>query len=475
MSKTKPALPVQLWSLDAEQAVLGALLLVPEAWTEVCDVLEERDFWRADHQLIWRSIQELQGNTVPPDAVTLGDWFDAQGIASLVGDKDPKGKGTGSRYILELANTTPSAANILAYADIVKEYSRRRRVQDIAAKLAEDIAKPGAVARNSATDAVTRLMDLSDGSENVGAVDLSTIGRRVMEGIQFRFDNPNVLNGIPWPWDAINDATDGCADGELIIIGARPSIGKTAAALNAIAHWGGTLGLHGALFELEMSEDQLYKALMPIMHPGLTRKFLRRPSEGEDLSRHLAPAMHLVQSLDVEIDCRAGVTAAQICARARRLHAKRKLRYVVIDHAHILRLPGKREMREELADASKMSKALAKELGCPVILLAQLNRDLEKRSDKRPIMSDLREAGAFEQDADVIAFLHRDERYAKQERRPEKNPGTMEWIFAKQRESELCTCFTGWNGARGYLPNTRHEPDPELPLTGGARKASGTW
>ncbi|HRG16503.1 MAG TPA: replicative DNA helicase [Pseudomonadota bacterium] len=410
-------------SIEAEQAVLGGLMLSSEAWDKVADRITEGDFYRRDHALIFRAIGELSNKSMPADAVTLGEWFEAQGIAELVG---------GSRYILELANTTPSAANIAAYADIVREKSVLRQLIDAGTEIAGDAFVPeGRSSHELLETAEQKVFRIAEAGARgrKGFVSMGAAVKEAFQQLQHRYENRGAVTGLATGLRDFDDMTAGLQPSDLIILAARPSMGKTALALN-MAEYAAIKGKKAvAVFSMEMSASQL--AFRLISSLGRINQQHLRTGELEDADwPRVTSAIQLLKDAKIFIDDTPALSPGELRARARRLKREHDLGLIVIDYLQLMAVPGTRENRAtEISEISRSLKALAKELNVPVIALSQLNRSLEQRTDKRPVMADLRESGAIEQDADVIVFIYRDDYYNKES--PDK--GLAEIIIGKQR------------------------------------------
>ena len=441
------ALRVSPHSLEAEQAVLGGLMLAPDAMDKVADKLGEDDFYRKDHRLIWRAIAELANKGMPCDAVTLGDWFDANGMAELVG---------GASYLIELANATPSAANIAAYADIVREKSVLRQLIDAGTAITEDGYRPeGKSVQEVMELAEQRVFKIAESGAR-GKKDIVSMRTAVSEAFRLlsqRYENRGQLTGVSTGFTDLDELTSGLQPSDLIIVAARPSMGKTAFALN-IAEAAAMRGKKSvAVFSMEMSASQL--AFRLISSLGRIHQSHQRTGDlaEEDWPR-VTSAITMLSDAKIFIDDTPAMSPVEMRSRARRLQREHGLGLIVIDYLQLMQVPGNKENRAtEISEISRGLKALAKELDVPVIALSQLNRSLEQRADKRPMMSDLRESGAIEQDADVIMFIYRDEYYNKES--PDK--GLAEIIIGKQRNGPTDTVKLAFLGH--YTKFENYAPD----------------
>jgi replicative DNA helicase len=411
-------------SNEAEQAVLGGLMLRGDALLEVVDWLTEDDFYRRDHRAIYRAMCDLAQQQKPFDAVTLGEWFIAQNLADLVG---------GSSYVIELANTTPSAANVAAYAEIVREKSALRHLITIGTELAgEGFDAKGMTAELIAGETLRKLSQLG-GIRPAGAVSAKSIVGTWFADMQRRYDEHEDLSGLPTPWAKLNELTNGLQGGDLYFLAGRPSMGKTVlgwqlAQFNAIGGGGRTY-----VGSLEMRASQLVQRGVASISE-IPHRSLRKPSLITDAEWGvITEAATKIGAAPLVIDDQPSLTPQQIVARIEREHMRDPLTLVVVDHLHEMRLPGKDRVNE-LADATGMLRTLAKKLGIPVVLLGQLNRVSTNRTgghaDRRPTMAELRGSGAIEEKADVILLLHREDYYD----RSTYLKGVVEVIVEKGRD-----------------------------------------
>jgi replicative DNA helicase len=416
-------------SIEAEQAVLGGLMLASEAWDKVADKLTEKDFYRRDHQLIFRAIGELSEKSMPCDAVTLGEWFESQGIAELVG---------GSRYVIELANVTPSAANILAYAEIVREKSVLRQLIDAGTEIAGDAFRPeGRSAGELVESAEQRVFQIAEAGARgrQGFVPMRAAVKEAFRLLQERYENRSAVTGLPTGFTDFDYKTAGLQAGDLIIVAARPAMGKTSLALNMAEYASIKTGKACAVFSMEMSASQLAFRLISSLG-RINQQHLRTGDLQDEEWPRVTSAITLLSEAKIFIDDTPALSPMELRARSRRLKREHDLGLIVIDYLQLMQVPGSKENRAtEISEISRSLKALAKELSVPVIALSQLNRSLESRTDKRPVMADLRESGAIEQDADVIVFIYRDEYYNPDS----QDKGLAEIIIGKQRNGPTGT------------------------------------
>lgn len=396
------ALRVAPHSIDAEQAVLGGLMLNERALAKIADWLVEEDFYRKDHRLIFRAITDMSVKNQPVDTVTMAEWFESNGLADLIG---------GSNYILQLGNMTPSAANIVAYAEIVRERSRLRSLIDAGTTIASEAYAQGADAALIAATGAQALSKLQTSRLRGGLRAAKELLRSWYADLHRRYEVGDKVTGLRTPWNGLDLATHGLQNADLIILAGRPNMGKSVAGFQ-IAATAARAGIRSAVFSLESAEASVIRRCVSAL-ASVPHDWLMAPSSDEDGEQYwpkISAAMLELSEAPLVIDDSPGLDVHQIRARALRAHLQAPLGLVVVDHLHIVRRKGENEIRE-LGEISRTLKSLAKELNCPVLALAQLNRKLTDRVDKHPTMTDLRASGEVEQDADLILFLHREDYY----------------------------------------------------------------
>ena len=414
-------------SVEAEQAVIGGLLLDNRAWEQIADRIAENDFYRGDHRIIFSAIRNLEEKNQPFDAVTLSQWMQDHGELEDAG---------GLAYLGRLAKETPTAANIVAYADIVRERSVLRQLIAVGTDIAgSGFKSEGRSSRELLEEAEKRVFKIAeqDMRGRGGFQDIKDLLTKTVEQIDYLFQTEGTVTGIPTGFDKFDESTTGLHPGELVIVAGRPSMGKTTFAMNIAENAAIGSKTPVAVFSMEMPGEQL--AMRMISSLGRIDQHHIRTGQltDEDWPR-ITSAVHMLSEANLFIDDTPAMSPGEIRARARRMKRKHGLGLIVIDYLQLMQVPGGSENRAtEISEISRGLKALAKELGVPVIALSQLNRSLEQRTDKRPIMSDLRESGAIEQDADLIVFIYRDEVYNDDS--PEK--GMAEIIIAKQRNGPI--------------------------------------
>ncbi|MUV14947.1 replicative DNA helicase [Noviluteimonas gilva] len=435
-------------SVEAEQAVLGGLMLAPDAYDRVADMLVEPDFYRRDHQLIWRAIRELAERNKPYDAVTLGEWFESMGLSEQV---------AGGSYLIELASTTPSAANIKAYAEIVRDKAVLRQLIDVGTEIVNDGFMPeGRDSAELLAKAEQDVFAIAEAGAR-GRTDFTPVNKALSEAfdvLQKRYESGGSITGLPTGYTEFDEMTAGLQPTDLLILAARPAMGKTTLALNMAEYAAMKTKKAVAVFSMEMSASQL--ALRLISSTGRVNATRLRTGqlEDEDWSR-VTSAIRLLREAKIFIDDTPALSPDILRAKARRLKREHDLGLIVIDYLQLMAVPGNSENRAtEISEISRSLKGLAKELNVPVIALSQLNRSLETRTDKRPVMADLRESGAIEQDADVIVFIYRDDYYNK-ENSPDK--GLAEVIIGKQRNGPTGSIKLKFFGEYTRFDNLSHD------------------
>ncbi len=433
-------------SVEAEQSVLGGLLLDNTAWDKIADILREDDFYRYDHRLIFQRIQRLIDQAKPADVITVFESLSSVGKADEVG---------GLGYLNALAQNTPSAANIRRYADIVRGRAVMRKLVTVSDEIAESAFNPnGREVGQLLDDAESKVFAIAEEGARgqQGFVSIQPILTQVVAHIDelYHRDNPSDVTGVPTGFTDLDRATAGMHPGDLIIVAGRPSMGKTAFALNIGEHVAIEQGLPVAVFSMEMGGSQLAQRMLGSIG-GIDQLKLRKGQLDDTDWPRLTHAIQKMQDAQLYIDETPALEPMDLRGRARRLARQcGKLGLIIIDYLQLMSVRGTVENRAtEISEISRSLKALAKELKCPVIALSQLNRAVESRTNKRPMMADLRESGAIEQDADVILFIYRDEVY--NDASTEK--GQAEIIIGKQRNGPIDTVRLAFIGPHTKFAN----------------------
>jgi replicative DNA helicase len=410
-------------SVEAEQSVIGGLLLDNSRWDQIADTLTAEDFYRKEHRLVFSAIAALANDSSPADVVTVSEFLEKQHQLNDVG---------GLAYLSSLANNTPSAANIVAYANIVRERSIMRQLANAASRIADNVYAPeGRRAGDLLDKAEQIILEISEqgASRRGGFQPLKSLLGKAVDRIDTMFHSDSALTGIASGFRDLDEMTSGLQASDLIILAGRPSMGKTSLALNVAENAAVGERKHVALFSMEMPGEQLAMRLLASLGRINGHKVRTGRLDEDDWPR-LMSAMTMLSEAPIFIDDTPGLSPTELRSRARRLKREHGLDLVVVDYLQLMQAQEAGENRAtEISAITRSLKNLAKELDVPVIAMSQLNRSLEQRPDKRPVMSDLRESGAIEQDADVILFIYRDEVY--NEDSPDK--GTAEIIIGKQR------------------------------------------
>ena len=439
-------------SVEAEQSVLGGLLLDNSAWDKIADLVGEGDFYRHDHRLIYRHINKLVEHAKPADVITVAESL--ENSAKLV-------DAGGLAYLGALAQNTPSAANIRRYAEIVRERAVLRSLAEVGSDIAENALNPSGRSVAELLDAAeAQVFKIAEAGSRgkQGFIEIQPLLTQVVERIDMLFqrENPNDVTGIPTGFSDLDEKTSGLQAGDLIIVAGRPSMGKTAFSINIAENVALHTGLPVAVFSMEMAGAQLVTRMLGSIGRLDQHRVRTGRLQDEDWQK-LTYAVGKLNDAPIHIDESAALTVLDLRARARRLHRQcGKLGLIVIDYLQLMSGSGKggggENRATEISEISRGLKALAKELDVPVIALSQLNRSLEQRPNKRPVMSDLRESGAIEQDADLILFIYRDEVYNPDT--PDK--GSAEIIIGKQRNGPIGTVRMTFLGEYTRFENYAH-------------------
>ena len=420
-------------SIEAESSVLGGLLLDNGAWDRVGDLLVDSDFYRHEHRLVYAAIGALINASKPADVITVHEQLQALGKSQEVG---------GLSYLNALAQYVPSASNIRRYAEIVRERSILRKL--VAAS--DDIATASFNTQGRAVDKILdeaeqKIFNIGEEGSRMkqGFQSMDTLVVDLLDRVSEMADNPNDITGVPTGFYDLDRMTSGLQPGDLVVLAARPSMGKTAFAINIAEHVALNEGLPVAVFSMEMGASQLAVRIVGSIG-RVDQGHLRTGKLTDDEWPRLTEAIERLRTVSLHIDETPGLTPSELRANSRRLARQcGKLGLIVVDYLQLMSGSSGSDgdnRATELGEISRGLKMLAKELQCPVIALSQLNRGVEQRTDKRPMMSDLRESGAIEQDADIIMFIYRDDYYNKDS----KDPGVAEIIIGKQRNGPTGTC-----------------------------------
>jgi replicative DNA helicase len=418
-------------SIEAESSVLGGLLLDNGAWDRVGDLLVDSDFYRYEHRLIYGAVGALINASKPADVITVFEHLQNQGKAEESG---------GLAYLNSLAQYVPSASNIRRYAEIVRERSILRKLVSASDEIATNAFNPqGRAVDRILDEAEQKIFNIGEEGSRMkqGFQSMDSLVVKLLDRVQEMADNPNDITGVPTGFYDLDRMTSGLQAGDMVVLAARPSMGKTAFAINIAEHVALNEGLPVAVFSMEMGASQLAVRIVGSIG-RIDQGHLRTGKLTDDEWPRLTEAIERLRTVSLHIDETPGLTTSELRANARRLARQcGKLGLIVVDYLQLMSGSSSNgdNRATELGEISRGLKMLAKELQCPVIALSQLNRSVETRTDKRPMMSDLRESGAIEQDADIIMFIYRDDYYNKDSR----EPGVAEIIIGKQRNGPTGT------------------------------------
>ncbi|MCA0988790.1 replicative DNA helicase [Guptibacillus algicola] len=413
-------------NIEAEQAVIGAVFLETDALTTATEVLQPEDFYRAAHQKIFSVMIELSEKGEPVDLVTVTSELQDRSLLEEIG---------GVSYLSDLANSVPTAANVEYYSKIVEEKSILRRLIRAATDIASDgYAKENKI-ENLLSEAEKSIMEVSQ-RKNTGAfISIKDVLVDAYDNIEMLQNNTGDITGIPTGFSELDRMTAGFQRNDLIIVAARPSVGKTAFALNIAQNVATKTDENVAIFSLEMGAEQLVMRML-CAEGNIDAQRLRTGALTGDDWQKLTMAMGSLSNAGIYIDDTPGIRVGDIRAKCRRLKQEKGLGMILIDYMQLIRGDGSTENRQqEVSEISRSLKGIARELEVPLISLSQLSRGVESRQDKRPMMSDIRESGSIEQDADIVAFLYRDDYYDKES----ENKNIIEIIIAKQRNGPVGT------------------------------------
>lgn len=438
-------------SIESEQAVIGGLLLANQYWDDVASHVSSEDFYRQDHRNIFRTMELLVEEEQPIDPITLADKLHSLELLEKSG---------GMAYLAEMAQNIPSAANVVAYARVVKEKSLSRQLLVTANKIEQITRNPeGRLAKDIVEEAERELALISDGRDkNDGPRYVNNILRNTVEQIDTLHQNRGQLSGLSSGFIDLDKLTNGLHKSDLIIVAARPAMGKTTFAMNlveaALLKNGENPGAV-VVFSMEMSAEQLMFRLLSAVG-RIDQGDIKRGNLQDDDWNRLVAASGQLKDKPLYIDDTPALTPSDLRARVRRIQREEgEIGLVMVDYLQLMQVSGRSEGRTaEISEISRSLKAMAKEYNCPVIALSQLNRSLENRPNKRPQMSDLRESGAIEQDADIIMFIYRDEIYNPDN---EDSRGKAEIIIGKHRAGPTDTVDLTFIGRYTRFDNRANE------------------
>jgi len=415
-------------NLEAEASVLGGILLENEAFDRVLEIVTPDLFYRESHRKVFRAMMELSDRSEPVDLITLSEFLKAKGELDAVG---------GTAYLASLANLVPTAANIAHYARIVREKGILRHLITVATGIATRGLEDQGNVEEFLDEAEKSIFDISEKRIKPSFVFLGDMMNDSIKMVEKLYERKEMVTGVPTGFNDLDRLTAGLQPADLIVVAGRPSMGKTAFSLNIAAHAALHAGIGIAVFSLEMAKEQLGLRML-CSEARVDHSKVRSGHLAEREFPALVSAAGRLAEAPIYIDDTPAISILELRAKSRRLVRDRdkKIGLIIVDYLQLMRGMSMVQNREqEISEISRSLKALAKELYVPVIAISQLNRRVEDRGDKRPMMADLRESGAIEQDADVIAFIYRDEVYNKDT----TDPGTAEIIVAKQRNGPTDT------------------------------------
>lgn len=423
-------------SVEAEQAVLGGLMINNQAWDQVAERVGEGDFYRKEHKLIFRVISQLVEEDKPGDLVTISQALQALGQLEDAG---------GVGYLSDLSRNTPSAANIGAYADIVRERSILRQLINVSNSISERAFQPrGAGSDEILDEAESSIFQIAEQQKKgEGPRAIKALLKSTVDRIDELYKNKKALTGLSSGFEELDRMTTGLQPADLVIVAARPSMGKTTFAMNLCENVAIKSNQPVLVFSMEMPADSLVMRMLSSLGRINQQSIRTGRLESEDWPR-ISSAISMLSEQRIFIDDTPALSPLEMRARARRVarECDGQLGCIMVDYLQLMQIPGSENRVGEISEISRNLKGLAKELNVPVIALSQLNRSLEQRPNKRPVMSDLRESGAIEQDADVIIFLYRDEVYNPDT----QEQGIAEVIIGKQRNGPVGTLRLAFQG-----------------------------
>ncbi|MDC8829852.1 replicative DNA helicase [Alteromonas gilva] len=432
-------------SIEAEQAVLGSMLIDPESWDKVSELVTDSEFYNRSHQIVFKAILKLLANSQPVDLIT---------VSELLENNDQLDDAGGFAYLGELARNTPSSANVTAYAKIIRERAITRELIGVANEIAEVGYNPEG--RNSADIldmAESKVFEIAERrtGESEGPQSIESVLGKTIDRLEALIKDNREVTGVTTGFSDLDKKTSGLQPSDLIIVAARPSMGKTTFAMNLAENAMLAEDKPVLVFSLEMPSEQIMMRMLASLSRVDQTKIRTAQLDDEDWARISNTMAMLKEKDNIYVDDSSGLTPMDVRSRARKLARERGgLSMIMVDYLQLMRVPSLSENRTlEIAEISRSLKALAKELNIPVVALSQLNRSLEQRADKRPVNSDLRESGSIEQDADLIMFIYRDEVYHENS----EDKGVAEIIIGKQRNGPIGTSRLTFQGQFSRFDN----------------------
>ncbi|GEK88958.1 replicative DNA helicase [Alkalibacterium putridalgicola] len=443
-------------NIEAEQSVLGSILLDPEAIIPAMEYVEANDFYRRAHQLIFQSMIELNEKNEAIDVITIANNLESKDQLEDVG---------GTPYLAELATTVPTAANVEHYAKIVEERAILRNLIQTATEIASQGYQETDNIPNLLDEAERRILEVSEKKSRSGFVDIETVLRNTINNIDDLFQNDDDITGVSTGYKMLDQMTAGLHEDELIILAARPGVGKTAFALNVAQNIGTKTDENVAIFSLEMGAEQLVNRML-CAEGTINATHLRTGQLTEEEFTKLFVAMGSLSKANIYIDDTPGIRTAEIRAKCRKLkQEKGSIGLIVIDYLQLIEGTGRESRQQEVSEISRQLKKLAKELSVPVVALSQLSRSVEQRQDKRPILSDLRESGSIEQDADIVAFLYREDYYRSEDGEEDESAdeNVVEVILEKNRSGARGTVKLLFIKEYNKFSSLSYYPESDIP------------
>ena len=443
-------------SIQAELSVLGGLLIDPSSWDKIADEVNSQDFFKRENKIIFSCIEKIQGKGGTVDAITVSELLASRDELSSIGGID---------YITEIINSTPSSANIKAYAEIIRNKAVLRKLLSISAEIATSVRNPdGASTEELLDEAEKKVYEIYDNSRGIklGFKQVKDLIPNVIDRLDMLAKSGKDITGVPTGFNKLDEYTSGLQRGDLIVIAGRPSMGKTSLAVNIAENASIGHKIPVGIFSMEMSSEQLSMRMLSSIGRINQSKLRNGKLSGEDWSR-VNSAGTMLSDAPIWVDDVGSLTPIELRARARRLKREHNLGLIIVDYLQLMSVSGTKENRAtEISEISRSLKSLAKELDIPIIALSQLNRGIESRQDKRPVMSDLRESGAIEQDSDLILFIYREEVYDPET--PKR--GIADIIIGKQRSGPtgdfLLTFLGEYTKFENYIPDNYGEGVPIL-------------
>lgn len=426
-------------NLEAEQSVLGSMLIDKTAIAQAAEVLNAEDFYRDSHKVIFNAIRDLYQKDVPVDMITLIDYLRSTENLEDAG---------GITYITEISNSIPSTANLLSYIQIVEDKSILRKLIRSSTEIIETSYNKQDNVESVIDLAEKKIFNLAEKKNTSDFEPMNAVLERGFLEIERLFNNKGETTGVPSGFKDLDDKTSGFQKGDMVLIAARPSMGKTTFVLNLAQHAALRSGKKVAIFSLEMSKEQLaYKLLCAEANVDMLK--LRTGNLDDKDWENIARASGPLAAAKIFIDDTAGVSVMEMRSKCRRLKMEHGIDMIIIDYLQLMSGSNPENRQQEVSEISRSIKAIAKEMQCPVLALSQLSRAPEQRADHRPMLSDLRESGSIEQDADLVMFLYRDEYYNKET----EDKNMAECIIAKQRNGPVGTVKLAWLGQYSKFGN----------------------